>query len=122
MHTVDLAQALGRPLPEIDPELAADGVDEVLAVFFRRLAARGTAPVVTEPVRIEATDTGRVWVVAPGEAGSAPMLLAEAASASALVAGTAADLYLGLWRRAPHDRLLVRGRAAERMLDGPTSV
>lgn len=118
VHTVDLARALGRTHP-VAPELAADGVDEVLRVFFPRLVARGAAPDVRAPVRIAATDTGDAWVVAPGPV---PVVLEPDAPAAAGIAGSAADLYLGLWGRGGVDRLAVDGAAAAALLGGPTSV
>src|SRR5690606_13460745 len=49
VHLVDVGLALGREVG-IDPELAADGVDEVLTMFLHRLARRGRSPVVESPI------------------------------------------------------------------------
>lgn len=122
VHAVDAAQALGLGEDSygIDPAVADDGIDEVFAVFFPRLTDNGRRPDVSAPVRVTATDTGRSWVVAPAEdpAGT-PILLPATADSDAQLSGTATDIYLGLWRRSPHDRLTVDGEAARRMLAGP---
>lgn len=123
VHTVDLALALDasegtHPAGRLfDGRVAADGVDEVLTTFFRRLAGRGTPPVVTENILIRAEDTDRTWVLGPGDP---PELLDIDARAAAIISGSAADLYLGLWGRAPHNRLHVTGAAAAALLAGPT--
>lgn len=121
VHTVDLAFALGgdREKPDfIGPELAADGVQELVTAIFRRLTERSTPPIVTESILLRATDTGDAWVLGPGQP---PELLAVDTPVAASIAGPAADLYLGLWGRVPHDRLEVRGDAAAALLAGPTS-
>jgi hypothetical protein len=83
--------------------LAADGVDEALAVFLaphlegRPVGGHG------ESLRLEATDTGDRWQVqllptgievGPGQA-----------TADATAAAGAADLLLWLWGRGPADPL-----------------
>ena len=120
VHTVDLAHALGLSPPEIPGELAADGVDELLTVFFARLAARGSAPDVRANVRLRALDTGDDWVLGRADAGEAPALLQLGAPAEASIEGAASDLYLALWGRAPHSLLRVTGEEAEALLVGPT--
>ncbi len=127
VHAVDLAQALG--LPEDgwpgaegwgpDAQVAADGVDELVTVFWRRLAAKGTPVDLRAPVRVEAIDTDDAWVVGPGDV---PALLAPDAAHDGVLRGAAADLYLGLWGRVDTARLDVEGDAAAALLAGPTSV
>lgn len=122
IHSVDAAQALalGEDSFLIDEDVADDGIDEVLSVYFPRMTARGQRPDVSARVRIIATDTGRSWVIAPSEdpAGT-PIVLHSSIDVDAQLSGTAADLYLGLWRRSPHDKLKAEGDAAVRMLAGP---
>lgn len=123
VHLRDLAEALGAAPPPLSPALAADGVDEVLTVFFPRLTARGSTPDVRAGVRLCATDSGDEWIVGPAvNSGEPPMLLPADASFEATIEGTAADLYLALWRRVTPDRLTVDGDAGHFLLDGPTSV
>jgi uncharacterized protein (TIGR03083 family) len=105
IHMADaLAATLGR-LPTVDeadiaPELAADGIDELLRGFFTRGRSKlydgseHTLDVVASDVdRRWALQIGPRLTVAPHDepaAGGAP---------DATIAGTAAGLYLGLWNR-----------------------
>jgi len=125
VHAVDVAQSLGLPADQwgVSPEVAADGVEEVLTVFFTRMTGRGRRPHLRGRVRFTATDVDRAWVVGEGaDERRTPVLLPGAdgdPDADAEVRGAAVDLYLGLWRRVPHDRLVVDGPAARELLDGP---
>ncbi len=122
VHAVDLAQTLGAPEDDwgVTPEVAADGIGEVVRVFFTRLTARGRRPHVASPVRLEASDTGRSWTIAPGVIPDAPPVVRHAeVPTDDVVRGTSVELYLGLWRRLPHERLEVVGDAATAMLAGP---
>jgi uncharacterized protein (TIGR03083 family) len=123
VHLVDVGLALGRSIP-VGPELAADGVDEVLTIFLHRLAGRGRQPDVTGPIVVRCTDVDRQWMLEPApEVGVGPRVSrpapADETTAEAIVRGTAVDLYLGLWRRRSHSVLDVRGAMAERFLAGP---
>ncbi|WP_169309978.1 maleylpyruvate isomerase family mycothiol-dependent enzyme [Aeromicrobium marinum] len=125
VHSVDVAQALGMDGGgwPVAPVLAADGVDEVLTVFFPRMTARGRRPDLQGRVRITATDVGRTWLLEPGSGLHAPPVLAYDAPGTphdAEIRGTAEALYLGLWNRWPHDRLEVDGEAGAALLAGPT--
>ncbi len=121
VHTCDLAMACGVAEPELElpAELTADGIDELLTVFFRRLVANGSPPDVRESIRITATDIGTTWVVGQGEI---PELLPTGSAVNATIEGTAQDLYFALWGRTPIDRLDIQGEAARALLDGPTSL
>ncbi len=127
VHVVDALQALGRDdsRAEVPAELAADGVEEVVQIFFPRMTARGARPDVDEPVLLVADDLDRSWVVAPGaDATDAPVLLRPAADAGETldtVAGRASDLYLALWHRVPRERLRFRGEGGVALLAGPTT-
>ena len=65
IHTVDLFDAGRRPDAEIEPEVAADGVDEVLNVFLHRMHHRGHPAALKAPVCLVATDVDRAWTVTP---------------------------------------------------------
>ena len=125
IHAVDAVLA-GRGRPTVDPQVAADGVDEVLAVWPRRLAHRGGPPVVTAPLQVVSTDTGDTWLLEPGDpfatvrrnvsggaAGGA------AGGATGGLSGPASALYLRLWNRAGEDALQVDGDVARAWLAGP---
>lgn len=87
MHRVDLEAALGTA-PSFDAAFAADGVDEVLSVFYPRQLRLERTPPVSEPIRIVAADTGDQWTLGDGD----PV---------ATVTADAHALYLGVWKR--HD-------------------
>jgi uncharacterized protein (TIGR03083 family) len=68
MHQVDLDQAAGHdPLSDQvpHPDVSSDGVDEVLTVFVPRTHRRGNPVVLSAPLCLEATDTGRAWTLTP---------------------------------------------------------
>ncbi|GAA1753428.1 maleylpyruvate isomerase family mycothiol-dependent enzyme [Aeromicrobium alkaliterrae] len=124
IHVVDASLALGLGLDgwPIAPELAADGVEEVLSVFFARMTARGQRPHLRGRVRFHATDVDQRWVV--GEAPDSlrtPVLQFDGSytGIDGEVRGTAAELYLGLWGRLDRDRLVTDGAAARELVAGP---
>lgn len=106
MHLGDALRAVRRAEEAVLPtELAADGVDEVVTVFFPRQVRFGRTAPLTHGVRIELTDVpGPSWVLA-GD-GADP-----GASWSATVSGAAYDVLLALWGRAGLGTLEVAGDA-----------
>lgn len=110
VHRWDAQHALGADPTAFDPELAADGVAEVLDTLAPRQVAVGRAAAPRHAVGFEATDTGGSWTYGPG----APQ---------AAVGGRAEDLLLMLWGRLPADApgLVWKGdrRAADAVLRGP---
>ena len=124
VHTVDAHQALGSDESAwtVPAPIAADGVDEVLQVFFPRLTAAGRRPDVRSRIRLVASDLDQSWVVAPGEGDTGtPVQLHPSRDADAVVTGTASDLYLALWHRVPRERLLFDGDDGIALLDGRTT-
>ncbi len=114
IHRVDAEAAGGVPGP-VRPELAVDGVDEVLDLF---LAPRVGAGALGEPgatVHLHATDVPGEWLVRLGPDG----LRVERghAKGDAAVRGTASELLLWLWGRLPIQALEVFGeeQAAARL-------
>lgn len=82
----------------IAPALAADGIDELLCGFAtrRRENLRTHEPL---EVDVRATDTGDVW---RARVSADPLRVTrgtQARDADAVLSGTAAELYLGLWNR-----------------------
>lgn len=124
VHAVDAAQALDRPEDEwtVTPAIAADGVDEVLQVFFPRLTASGRRPDVRRRIRLVATDVDKSWIVGPGsDEAAAPVRVHPSSEAHSSASGTAADLYLALWHRVDHGRLQLDGADSVAMFEGPTT-
>lgn len=119
VHLLDLTRTLSLPDIPVPLDLAADGVEEVLTVFFRRLAGKGTPPDLRGCVRIRATDTGDEWIPDPGSVGQ---LCSLATRCEATISGSASDLYFVLWGRLSPDRVEASGEAAVALLAGRTSV
>ena len=115
IHAVDaLAAALGRhPRASdtwIDPAVALDGIDELLAGFMTRGKSRlRTADPLTIGVLVEESE--RAWLVETSErpAVTTTVPRAEAAAADVRLEGEAVAVYLTLWNRS--DELEVEDRA-----------
>lgn len=118
MHRVDVDQAVGRA-PTYDPELAADGIAEVLDVWLERLHAwAAIRPDLAGPVLLSCTDRAERWLLHPRpdshpRADGPRLSDTEVDSASARIRGPAADLLLALWKRSdPRPVLTIEGDAA----------
>jgi uncharacterized protein (TIGR03083 family) len=112
IHSVDAISAgLGRwPTAtevDVDPALAADGIDELLSGFITR--GRGKLRS-AEPynILVRTDDTGHAWTVRISD-GPIVTTPGDAEPADVVFSGTAAQLYLGLWNRA--DEMTVTGRS-----------
>ena len=97
VHTVDVEQVLGdvRPIPA---DVALDGIDEWLEVMVPASLPDGPPPD-AHPVVLHAVDADAERTLF---AGSRPFPVAA-------LTGTAGDLLLALWRRAPLEVLTVDG-------------
>ncbi|HSV41676.1 MAG TPA: maleylpyruvate isomerase family mycothiol-dependent enzyme [Nocardioidaceae bacterium] len=97
MHGVDLALAMGR-VPELNPDISADGIDEALRVFLHRMHRRGYAADLSAPITIVATDVERAWTIHP----AAPPTIADGHTQGVdRIEGPAAAIYAMLWKRLP---------------------
>jgi uncharacterized protein (TIGR03083 family) len=102
IHGVDaLAARLGR-VPTaaetgIEPELAVDGIDELLCGFLPRGKGKPRFDGI-DTLRMATTDTGHTWTLhyTPDRLETTPD---GDGKADAVLAGTAPQLYLGLWNR-----------------------
>lgn len=106
VHRVDAERAAGRSSP-VDPRLAADGIDEVLAVL---LPARGDYDGPAGFLGVAEIDTERAWAVRldPPDAGLvSPTRVPKKAQPIEQLVGGASEVLLILWGR---DR---RGAAGE---------
>jgi uncharacterized protein (TIGR03083 family) len=111
IHSVDaIAAMLGRwPMAtdvDIDPALAADGIDELLTGFITRGKGRLHA---AEPytLLVRTDDTGHAWTVRIGDG---PIVTRPGGNErpDVVFSGTAVQLYLSLWNRA--DEITTDGR------------
>jgi uncharacterized protein (TIGR03083 family) len=102
IHRADAAAArLGRRPHaddvELDPALAADGLDELLTGFLPRNSSRlRTAE--QSVILISPTDRAQRWTVRVS-ADPPAVVRTGTSEPDAVFSGTAADLYLGLWNR-----------------------
>ncbi len=99
VHRVDAEQAAGRD-GSLEPELAADGLDEFLQVFLPR---RGDYAGASGYLGVLETDTGRAWAVhldPPTAALVSPMKVPKKARDIEQLSGPASPLLLWLWGRA----------------------
>lgn len=98
--------ALGRTSP-LDPELASDGIAEMLEVFVPRLHRRGTLKGSGESFHFHRTDGPGEWLVRFGPDGAE--VSAEHAKGDVVLRGSAEDLLLVLWRRQPPETVELFG-------------
>jgi uncharacterized protein (TIGR03083 family) len=116
VHRCDLETAAGIPHATVEPDLAEDGVDELLTVVLPRWAHTEPLTSSEATVAVTASDTGRAWSlrVAGGVVTVAPE---PTGNEDAHVHGPARDLLLHLWGR-PADVSVDGDRAAEALLRG----
>src|SRR4051794_1535102 len=129
VHRVDAEQVAGLPVTDPGADLAADGVEEMLAVMVSGLPEWAAFAPDGSRVRLRALDADREWVVAFGRfrgtspttgtiydedcaelVGGAPWE-GEDEDVSATVSGPAWDLDLWLWGRDAGDSLARAGDA-----------
>jgi len=101
VHRMDLEAAAAVPHAPLDPALAEDGVDELIAVVVPRWAH--TEPLISADATcaVSATDTGRSWSVRV-ERGVLTVVPDRSGTEDATLEGTAVQLLLHLWGRPAH--------------------
>jgi uncharacterized protein (TIGR03083 family) len=122
IHRVDAELAAGEPVAEIAPDLAVDGIDEVLRVFLAYATQRwpeefgGVLPATAE--RVLVTTGQESWlirlepsgaVVEDGFSRGGGRVGPGGAPADATVSAAPPDLLLWLWRRSGADAAERRG-------------
>ena len=120
IHRLDAEQTAGRVSP-LDPELAADGVDECLDVMFGGKPSWGEFAPLPHFVRVDLTDRDEsVWVQLGRFTGTHPdgehhdvedidVVTAPEAEADVVVSGPAGPLDTWLWRRGDDSQVRVTG-------------
>ncbi|MFF0146325.1 uncharacterized protein (TIGR03083 family) [Amycolatopsis sulphurea] len=112
IHRVDAERAAAIGVPSVPEDLATDGVDEALTLYFgHRLTTmgisgtrHGTVGFHTEGYRAGGFRTGgHSWITraGPGETEAWRCAQSEADTADAVVTGSPATVYLWLWGRTP---------------------
>lgn len=103
VHRVDVEQAYGL-VPEVDPELALDGIDEVLCLWLLTRLGRDVGG---SGGGVSIRSEGHTWYV-----GLHPHIVeawAGDAPSAAVVEGGASELYLWLWGRRPDSAVRIHG-------------
>ena len=99
VHRFDAESARGSGTTAVTPDFATDGIDELLRGFHARSRSRVRTD---EPrvLRVRTDDTDAVWTV---RLSSEPPVATRGATGAAEceLSGTAEQLYLALWNRAP---------------------
>ena len=108
VHLCDLQQALGEPLT-IDDDLARDGVDEVVTMFFPRQVRLGRTPALTHSLELVVSDDPHATYRLSGD-GTADG--SESSSSDVSISGSAGDLLLVLWGRKDVEAVSVLGDPA----------
>jgi uncharacterized protein (TIGR03083 family) len=101
IHRIDVQAAGGREPSGIADDIAVDGVDEILSLWFgHRLSMLGLSG--TRVASIAVRTAGQSWIVHTGPSAITAWKCsaAEAAQAEATVSGYPAQVYLWLWGRA----------------------
>ncbi|WP_033293412.1 maleylpyruvate isomerase family mycothiol-dependent enzyme [Amycolatopsis jejuensis] len=102
VHRVDAENAAGTGEPAVPDDLAADGVDEALTLYFgHRLTTMGVSG--TRSGTVGFHTGGHSWIAraGPGETEAWRCSPPEADTADAIVTGPPANVYLWLWGRVP---------------------
>jgi uncharacterized protein (TIGR03083 family) len=109
VHRWDAEGAFGAPTA-IAPDLAADGLDEVITLFVPRRHSRADVHGTGETVHVHRTDGPGEWLIRFGPDGAE--VSREHARGDLALRGSAHDLLLWVWGRAAADCLELFGDAA----------
>lgn len=109
VHCCDAQLAAGLPAA-VEAHLASDGIDEFLHHFVGGPAG---APPVGGSVHLHCTDVEGEWTLRPKDGDDEPFTVTrEHAKGDCALRGSANDLLMALWRRAPLSTVDVVGDAA----------
>lgn len=110
VHRIDVQGALGMHIGQVEAEFAADGIDEVLLVWFgHRLATLGMTATADGAVGIETASRGWLAVLGKVRSSARRVPLVDARAADAVVTGDPMAVYLWLWGRVPDRSVRISG-------------
>ncbi|MBV9058660.1 MAG: maleylpyruvate isomerase N-terminal domain-containing protein [Pseudonocardiales bacterium] len=111
VHRVDVQAAAGGPVNPIDPDIALDGIDEVLFLWFGyRLGQLGMSSPQQGAVALSAAQRRWLAIFERGRRSIARRVNeAEARSADAMVSGDPTAVYLWSWGRLPDQSVQITG-------------
>lgn len=102
VHRFDAESAVGPSPSPVDPELAVEGVDEMLCDMLPLLHRRGATSELHGTFHLHATDADGEWWLDFGA--QEPKAVREHKKADTAIRGPASGLYLWLWnRQTPED-------------------
>lgn len=110
VHRVDVQAAAGGPVHAVAPEVALDGIDELLFVWFgHRLGELGMSSPQPGVVALSAADRRWLAVFEPGRSTARRVEDLDARSADAMVSGDPMKTYLWSWGRLPDQSIHISG-------------
>jgi uncharacterized protein (TIGR03083 family) len=110
VHRVDVEAAAGGPVHPVDPEVAIDGIDELMFLWFGyRLGALGVSSPEQGAVALSAADRRWLAVFEPGRSVAERVEKAQACAADAMVSGEPMEVYLWSWGRLPDQSVRISG-------------
>ncbi|MEC3974032.1 maleylpyruvate isomerase family mycothiol-dependent enzyme [Amycolatopsis sp. H20-H5] len=110
IHRIDVETAAGQDVSEIPEDVALDGIDEALALWFgQKLPMLGLSG--TKAGSVAVRTGGHSWLAraGPGETVAWRCSAEEAQRADDIVTGKPAQVYRWLWGRAGPPAVLIRG-------------
>jgi uncharacterized protein (TIGR03083 family) len=113
VHRWDAQMGASGAADPIDPEVAADGIDEFLEIFVATVRSQSNTPP-GPTVRLETLDTDDAWTVELPAGGR--IVRRDNGDAAGRLLGRAADLLLLLWGRFPAipDSITTEGPVSDR--------
>lgn len=110
VHRVDIQAAAGGPVDPIDPEIALDGIDELLFLWFgyRLNELRMSSPR-QGAVALSAAQRRWLAIFERGRSSARRVGDADARSADAMVSGDPMAVYLWSWGRLPDQSVHISG-------------
>jgi uncharacterized protein (TIGR03083 family) len=110
VHRVDVEAAAGGPVASINPEVALDGIDELLFLWFgHRLGELQMSSSRQGAVALTAADRRWLAIFEAGRPVARRVGEAEARAADAMVSGTPTEVYLWSWGRLPDQSVRISG-------------
>lgn len=110
VHRVDVEAAAGGPVHGIDPEVALDGIDELLFLWFgHRLGELRMSSPQRGVVALSAADRRWLAIFEPGRSTARRVDEADARAADATVSGEPMEVYLWAWGRLPDQSVRISG-------------
>ena len=110
VHRVDVEAAAGGPVHPVDPEVALDGIDELLFLWFgHRLGELGMFSPQQGAVALSAADRRWLALFEAGRCTARRVEESDVRLADAVVSGEPMEIYLWSWGRLPDQSVRISG-------------